>query len=165
MKPLIVSMALLLMAVMIMSFNGDYMVFMDEAAGLKEAASECAAAAALSLEPSAYADGRLIFDRPRAAAAALSSFEYYLGKMNRTGYLDAYIILLGNDDSGIWRYEAAPAGAASYPARAGSAIPRAAGIPYSVTACLYIRTDDIFSLAGIDITEMCRISTYELVTP
>ncbi len=164
MKPLIVSMALVFMAVMVMSFNGDYMVYTDEAAGLKEAASECAAAAALSLDSAAYADGRLIFDRPRAVAAALSSFEYYLGKMNRVGYKDAYIILKGYDDSGIWGYEAALAGAASCPAHAGSAIPDAAGTPYSITACLYIRTDDVFKLSGIEVTEICRISTYELKT-
>ena len=160
MKPLIIFIALVLVGTMIVCFNGDALRYGDEAAGLKEAASECAAAAALSLDPSAYADGRLAFDRDAAVTSAISSFENYLCKNSRGPVTEAFLTLVVNDDSGVWRHDAA-VGAGEPPAL--PALP--AGAPHSVTVCLYLKTPDLFRIAGIEITSLCRVSTYELVTP
>ena len=157
MKPLIVFIALVLVGTMIVCFNGDALRYGDEAAGLKEAASECAAAAALSLDPSAYADGRLAFDRDAAVTSAISSFENYLCKNSRVPVTEAFLTLVANDDSGIWRYDSTT----DLP----QLPPINADIPYSVTVCLYLETPDLFRLAGVEITELCRVSTYELVVP
>ena len=180
MKPLIVFIGLVLVGSMIFCFNGDALRYGDEAAGLKEAASECAAAAALSLDPSAYADGRLAFDRDAAVNSAISSFENYLAKNSRVPVTEAFLTLVANDDTGIWRHDAAiaaggsPAGRSAAPLSTSGAEPGAgmpalpalpAGAPHSVTVCLYLETPDLFRLTGIEITSLCRVSTYELVTP
>ncbi len=182
MKPLIVFIGLALIGSMIFCFSGDALRYGDEAAGLKEAASECAAAAALSLDPSAYADGRLAFDRDSAVSSAISSFENYLVKNSRIPVNEAFLTLVANDDTGVWRYDctvsyagkgAAPPGAsgpgpraANLPAAALPTLPALnAGAPHSVTVCLYLETADLFRLAGIEATSLCRVSTYELVLP
>lgn len=167
MKPLIVFIGLALMGSMIFCFNGDALRYGDEAAGLKEAASECAAAAALSLEPAAYAGGRLVFDRCEAANRAMEAFDWYLDKMCRVRVTGTYLVMKGHDDSGDWWFEAGSAGDTGNGGSVGSLGSIAAFNADSdcfVAVCLYIKTENLFSVAGINMSEICRASAYELKT-
>lgn len=173
MKPLLIFLALLMVFVMMLSFNADLMRYSDEAAGLKEAASECAAAAALSLEPAAYAGGRLVFDRCEAANRAMEAFDWYLDKMCRVRVTGTYLVMKGHDDSGDWWFEAGSAGDTGNGGSVGSigslgSIGSIAAFNADsdcfVTVCLYIKTENLFSVAGINMSEICRASSYELKT-
>lgn len=136
MKPFIVFLAVLMMFSMCFSYAGDYQMYMAEDAALKAEAEECAATAALELDPRAFAEGEVRIDPSRAEAAANSHFDYYLAHQCRVKVKDAQIeVVTGNLPSNM----------------------------ASVTVYLYLETEDIFRLSFLRVEKLCRMSTYEYV--
>ncbi len=135
MKVFIVFLGVFLINISFLSYQGDMGRYIRCQAFLKAVAEECAAGAALYYDEDAYSEGRMCFYRDEGR----KYIEYIIEKSCKEMPLPA--------GSGI-RYEALFQDE-------GVEIP-------SVTVELTAKTEDLFRLPFLDVTEIKRESKYEL---
>lgn len=140
MKIFIVFLGLLVINVSYLSFQGDMERFVREQAFLKVTAEECAAGAALLVEEREYGLGRVVFQYEEGQRYAENYLTYVKDKSKLEG--DLVCLLTFEDDQTGYENSQNP-------------------IP-AVTAAVILKTEDIFKLPFITLTEIQRSARYEL---
>jgi hypothetical protein len=143
MKVFIVFMALLIINVSFLSYQGDLGRYVRCQAFLKAVAEECAAGASLYYDEDAYSDGQLRFKYEESRAYIEHILEKSTQEMPlpRDSELD-YSVAFQDDHLG-------------YEAESPEDIP-------SVTVELTAKTEDLFRLPFLAVTEVKRAARYEL---